>query len=56
MIEMQALATELLERFEFGLPEEGYDIIRATAGLMIPLVRGKMELGSVLPLRVSLAE
>ena len=51
---MQALAAELLEKFEFGLPEEGYDIIRAPAGLMVPLVRGKMELGSVMPLRVSM--
>ena len=53
---MQALAVELLERFEFGLPEEKYDIIRLPAGLMVPLVRDKMELGTVMPLKVSLAQ
>ena len=56
LIEMQALAVELLERFEFGLPEEKYDIIRLPAGLMVPLVRDKMELGTVMPLKVSLAQ
>ena len=53
---MQALATELLERFEFGLPEEKYDIMRIPAGIMIPLVRDKMELGIAMPLRVSVAQ
>ncbi|TBU46080.1 cytochrome P450 [Dichomitus squalens] len=54
VIEMQALAAELLERFEFGLPEEHYEIMRVPAGLMIPLVKDKLELGAVMPLRVSL--
>ena len=53
---MQALAAELLDRFEFGLPKEHYEIVRVPAGLMIPLVKGKPELGSVMPLRVSLAQ
>ena len=53
---MQALAAELLERFEFNLPKEEYDIMRVPAGVMIPLIRDKPELGSVLPLRVSLAQ
>ena len=53
---MQALAAELLERFEFNLTKEEYDIMRIPAGLMIPLVRDKLELGSVMPLRVSLAQ
>ena len=56
LIEMQALTVELLERFELGLPKEEYEILRVPAGLMIPLVRGKMELGSVMPLHVSLAQ
>ena len=51
---MQALTVELLENFEFARPKEDYDIMRLPAGLMIPVVRGKLyELGSVMPLRVS---
>lgn len=56
LIEMQALSAELLERFEFGLPEEKYDIMRVPAGIMIPLVRDKMNLGIAMPLRVSVAQ
>ncbi|KAM5530700.1 hypothetical protein V8D89_015624 [Ganoderma adspersum] len=56
LIEMQALAAELLERFEFGLPKEHYEIVRVPAGLMIPLVKDKLEMGSVMPLSVSLAQ
>lgn len=54
LIEMQALASEILENFEFSLPkDEVYDIQRVPAGLMIPLVRGKWNLGSVVPLCVA---
>nr|VWO94353.1 Cytochrome P450 monooxygenase CYP52X1 [Ganoderma boninense] len=56
LIEMQALAAELLERFEFGLPKEHYEIVRAPAGLMIPLVKDRLELGSVMPLQVSVSQ
>ncbi|RPD81959.1 cytochrome P450 [Lentinus tigrinus ALCF2SS1-7] len=57
LIEMQALSAELLENFEFARPKEDYDIVRLPAGLMIPVVRGKLyELGSVMPLRVSVAQ
>ena len=51
---MQALASEILEKFEFSLPkDEVYDIQRVPAGLMIPLIRGKWNLGSVVPLCVA---
>lgn len=53
---MQALAAELLERFEFGLPKENYEIMRVPAGLMIPLVKDKLDMGSVMPLCVSVAQ
>ncbi len=57
LIEMQALTAELLENFEFARPKEDYDIVRLPAGLMIPVVRGKLyELGSVMPLRVSVVQ
>ncbi|RPD81958.1 cytochrome P450 [Lentinus tigrinus ALCF2SS1-7] len=55
LIEMQALASELLERFESKLPtDETYDIQRIPAGgLMVPMVRGKWNLGPVIPLSVA---
>ncbi|KAI0721329.1 cytochrome P450 [Cerioporus squamosus] len=57
LIEMQALTAELLENFEFAPPKEDYDIVRLPAGLMVPVVRGKLyELGSVMPLRVSVVQ
>ena len=56
MIELQALVAEVLEHFEFGVPEENYEIIRAPAGVMVPLVRGKYELGAVMPLSVSMVQ
>ncbi|KAI0756691.1 cytochrome P450 [Daedaleopsis nitida] len=56
LIEMQALASELLERFEFGLPEEKFEVVRVPAGLMIPLVRDRMDLGIAMPLTVSVGQ
>ncbi|KAI0712960.1 cytochrome P450 [Cerioporus squamosus] len=57
LIEMQAILAETLENFEFALPGERQHIKRAPAGpLMVPIVEGKEELGSVMPLRVSLVQ
>ncbi|KAI0715284.1 cytochrome P450 [Earliella scabrosa] len=57
LIEMQVLVSELVERFEFSLPKDDvYEIQRVPAGLMIPLVRGKWHLGSIIPLCVSAAK
>lgn len=56
LIEMQAFLGELVEAFQFDLPREKIEIQKAVAGVgMIPIVRGKPELGATLPLRVSLA-
>ena len=41
MYQMQAAAAELLEHFEFALPEEKMHIRRVPAFLMVPLVEGK---------------
>jgi hypothetical protein len=49
---MQALLTELIENFEFVSP--GLEIQRLPAGLMVPMVRGKMSEGTQMPLQVSL--
>ncbi|KAI0356394.1 PAH-inducible cytochrome P450 monooxygenase PC-PAH 4 [Trametes cingulata] len=61
VIEMQALLAELIEAFQFSLPVgaggEKPELQRAPSGLaMIPLIRGKEELGPAMPLRVSLAQ
>lgn len=50
---MQAILTELIENFEFISPS-GVEIQRLPAGLMVPMVKGKMSEGTQMPLRVSL--
>ncbi|PIL27022.1 hypothetical protein GSI_10161 [Ganoderma sinense ZZ0214-1] len=57
VIEMQAFLGELLETFQFDLPKEKVEIQCAPAGVgMVPIVRGKPELGAALPLRISLVQ
>ncbi|OJA16487.1 hypothetical protein AZE42_08914 [Rhizopogon vesiculosus] len=53
ILEMQALLVELIENFEYRLPE-GVEITRLYAGFMIPMVAGKMDKGVQMPLQVSL--
>ncbi len=64
IIETQALVAELLENFEFRLPagadpsadHKKSELQCAPSGAaMVPLIRGKPELGPSLRLRVSLA-
>lgn len=56
LIEMQAFLAELVEAFQFDLPKENIEIQKAVAGaIMVPIIRGKPELGATLPLRISLA-
>ncbi|KAI0712968.1 cytochrome P450 [Cerioporus squamosus] len=57
VIEMQALLAEILENFEFSIPQEKSTIIRAPVGIgMVPMVGGKEELGTAMPLQVSLVQ
>ncbi|KAH9942950.1 PAH-inducible cytochrome P450 monooxygenase PC-PAH 1 [Amylocystis lapponica] len=56
VLEMQALLVELLENFEFGIPSDKPDIIRLPSGLMIPMIRGKIHLGSQMPLKVTVIQ
>ena len=57
MIEIQALITEVVETFEFREPSEKVELLRALGGaLMLPIVRGREEEGTLLPLSVSVAE
>ena len=44
---------ELLENFAFAIPEDKPDIQRVAGGLMIPMIRGRPELGSQMPLKVT---
>ncbi|KAH7884659.1 cytochrome P450 [Phlebopus sp. FC_14] len=52
VLEIQAVLTELIENFVFELPE-GTEIIRLNAGLMMPMVEGKMQEGVQMPLKIS---
>ena len=53
VIEMQAIAADLVENFQFGIPEDKPEIIRVPAGLMGPMVKGKMREGLQMPLHVT---
>lgn len=53
VLEMQAILTELIETFEFAKPKQGLDIMRVPAGIMVPMIRGKMHEGVQMPLQVS---
>ncbi|KZT63987.1 cytochrome P450 [Daedalea quercina L-15889] len=53
VIELQAICVELLENFEFAIPDDKPDIQRVPGGLMIPMIRGKPQLGSQMPLKVT---
>ncbi|KAJ3792293.1 cytochrome P450 [Lentinula aff. detonsa] len=52
VMELQVMLFELIESFEFSLPLEGVDIQRIPSILMVPMIRGKPELGVQLPLQV----
>ncbi|KAG0695495.1 cytochrome P450 [Suillus ampliporus] len=52
VLEMQAVLVELIENFEYRFPE-GVEVIRLNAGLMAPMVEGKMDEGLQMPLEVT---
>ena len=52
---MQVILVELLEHFEFAIPEDKPEIVRFPAGLVIPLVKDDMAAGPQMPLCISLA-
>ncbi|RDX43906.1 cytochrome P450 [Lentinus brumalis] len=56
LYQLQAVAAELLETFDFALPKDQPHIKRAPAAVMVPIIEGKEELGPAMPLRVSLAQ
>ncbi|KAI0701147.1 cytochrome P450 [Cerioporus squamosus] len=54
LYQLQAVAAELLETFQFSQPDGQPHIKRAPAAVMLPIIEGKEELGPAMPLRVSL--
>ena len=56
MYELQVLMTELVEKFEFSLPEDKPCITRCPGGLMMPLLHKKNgEVIPDMPLHISIA-
>lgn len=53
VLEIQAVLVELLENFEFTLPDSKPDIQRVPAGVTIPMIRNKTQLGSQMPLKIA---
>nr|BAL05189.1 cytochrome P450 [Phanerodontia chrysosporium] len=53
LIEMQAIVADLVENFKFSIPPEKPEIIRVPAGIMGPMVKGKMHEGLQMPLHVT---
>jgi len=55
LLELQALTAGLVEHFAFA-PAPGVQIRRAPAQIMIPLIKGKENKGTQMPLLVSIVE
>jgi hypothetical protein len=50
---MQALLVELINTFEFAIPEGGVDIRRLPFRLTVPSLRKSPELGVQMPLKIT---
>ena len=53
---MQVILVELIEQFEFKIPDDNPTIISFPAGLTMPLVKEDMKAGPQMPLMVSLVQ
>ncbi|KAK0495222.1 cytochrome P450 [Armillaria luteobubalina] len=53
VVEMQAIVFELLESFEFSLPQKNIQIKRQPASVMLPMVREEMSKGTQMPLHLT---
>ncbi|KAK0227600.1 cytochrome P450 [Armillaria fumosa] len=57
VMEIQALVTELLGTFEFGLPEEDFVLLQSPGQRAVfPLVQGRVHEGVQMPLRVTVSK
>ncbi|GJE98387.1 cytochrome P450 [Phanerochaete sordida] len=52
LMEMQAIITDLVENFQFSIPEDKPEIIRVPANLMAPMIKGRLDEGAQMPLYV----
>ncbi|PBK73356.1 cytochrome P450 [Armillaria solidipes] len=55
VLELHAFITETVNNFEFSLTKDSERIRREACAIMTPTVKGQMEKGSQLPLRVTIA-
>lgn len=55
VLEMQAMVADLIENFDFALPDNAKEmvILRKPSVLMMPMVKDHMELGGYLGLKVT---
>ncbi|PCH41671.1 cytochrome P450 [Wolfiporia cocos MD-104 SS10] len=53
VFEIQTFLVEIIENFKFAIPADKPDIQRVPAGVMIPMIRGKMVHGSQMPLHIT---
>ncbi|PCH35719.1 cytochrome P450 [Wolfiporia cocos MD-104 SS10] len=53
VFETQAFLVELIENFEFAIPADKPEIQRVPAGIMIPMIRGKLDHGTQMPLHIT---
>ena len=53
LIEMQAMIADLVENFKFDIPADKPEILRAPAGFMSYMIKGKMHEGMQMPLHVT---
>ncbi|EKM51869.1 uncharacterized protein PHACADRAFT_262258 [Phanerochaete carnosa HHB-10118-sp] len=54
VIETQAIVADLIENFQFSIPEDKPEIVRVPATIMSPMVKGMMHEGSQMPLHVTI--
>ena len=55
VLELHAFITEAVNNFEFSLTKESERIRREACTIMTPTVKGQVDKGSQLPLRVTMA-
>ncbi|ESK96486.1 cytochrome p450 [Moniliophthora roreri MCA 2997] len=53
LIEIQTIITSVLERFEISLSPEGLKIVPCRAGVVFPMIEGKLDKGMQIPLIVT---
>lgn len=55
VLEMQTMLAGLIENFHFALPDNAKEmqILRKPTGLMVPMVKDHMELGSWMGLKIT---